>query len=211
MKTCKTCGETKALDQFHKDRSKSDGLNLYCKPCTITKQKHLHETAISRPSKGDAKDGLKRCPTCDSTKPVSEFGAHTKRYDGLQPSCKDCTRARGKAFLAKNPGYGAEKQKEWREANPRLAKDFKLRIRYGIPLGSYDKMLKEQDGKCALCSTEDPGGAGDFHVDHCHDTGVVRSLLCANCNVGIGHFFHRVDLLKLAIGYVTKHQPKVAV
>lgn len=65
-----------------------------------------------------------------------------------------------------------------------------LKCRYGITLDDYDRMLQEQDGKCALCpATEGNVGKGTaLHVDHNHETGEVRGLLCSPCNRAIAQF-----------------------
>jgi hypothetical protein len=47
-------------------------------------------------------------------------------------------------------------------------------------------------------------GKGVFHVDHCHDRGHVRGLLCHNCNVGIGNFQHDTAVLESAIQYLNQ-------
>ena len=103
----------------------------------------------------------------------------------------------------------AELQKDWREKNPGRSADYHLRKHYGLALGEYDRMLAKQDGRCAICKTKEPGGqtkkngeSPRFHVDHCHDTGVVRGLLCHNCNVGIGNMRHDPEILRKAIDYV---------
>src|SRR5579859_6165169 len=57
-----------------------------------------------------------------------------------------------------------------------------LMRKFGITLEQYDAMLVEQGGRCAACGTDEPGGMGSFHVDHCHATGKVRKLLCVRCN-----------------------------
>lgn len=145
----------------------------------------------------------KKCSKCKSSKPPSEFHKNRSTFDGLQTVCKSCARATHMKWLETNAAKNAENAKKWRAANPRLSKDFGLRHRYGIPLGTYDRMFAEQNGKCAICETTDPGGRGDFHIDHCHDTGVIRGLLCHNCNVGIGHFQHDEVLIQQAINYVT--------
>jgi hypothetical protein len=54
--------------------------------------------------------------------------------------------------------------------------------------------IASHDGKCALCAATKPGGMGDWHVDHSADTGRVRGVLCAGCNMLLG----RVEKLGLA-------------
>ena len=68
----------------------------------------------------------------------------------------------------------------------------KLKHNYGITLDDYNIMLEDQNGVCAICG-KPPHEANPDHwkerlaVDHCHETGRVRGLLCNNCNAGIGH------------------------
>jgi ribosomal protein L24E len=57
-----------------------------------------------------------------------------------------------------------------------------LRRRYGLTIEQFDEMLAEQGGVCAICGTDTPLGRGTFHVDHDHQTGQVRGLLCHPCN-----------------------------
>lgn len=65
--------------------------------------------------------------------------------------------------------------------------DTRYRLRYGITLEDYERILESQNGGCAICETTTPGGRGNrFHVDHNHETGVVRGLLCWTCNRRLG-------------------------
>ena len=65
------------------------------------------------------------------------------------------------------------------------ARRMKYQRMYGITIEDYDRMYEEQGGRCAICRTDQPGGAGErFSVDHDHETGKVRGLLCNNCNTG---------------------------
>ena len=67
-------------------------------------------------------------------------------------------------------------------------------------------MFEEQGGRCAICSTEEPGGNGNhFSVDHNHKTGKVRALLCNHCNTGLGKFQDDPDLLRIAQLYLLNH------
>ena len=55
-------------------------------------------------------------------------------------------------------------------------------------------MYIEQLGQCAICRCDISTGK-DCHIDHCHDTDIVRGLLCNKCNNGLGMFNHNKDIL----------------
>jgi hypothetical protein len=79
-----------------------------------------------------------------------------------------------------------------------------MRKLYGIGLEDYNRMVEEQGGLCAICRRPPTYTRRQvrFHIDHCHDTGTVRGLLCGQCNVGIGMFDHDPDRLKQAMAYL---------
>jgi hypothetical protein len=60
----------------------------------------------------------------------------------------------------------------------------------------YDALLQAQEGKCKIC------GAPPTAVDHDHETGEVRGLLCRACNLGLGYFKDSAELLQRAIAYL---------
>ena len=71
---------------------------------------------------------------------------------------------------------------------------------YGIDEVQYDELLDQQGGGCAICGSR-PNGKR-LAVDHCHDTGRVRGLLCSNCNLGLGNFQDSKGLLRKAYHYL---------
>lgn len=84
---------------------------------------------------------------------------------------------------------------------------------YGITVEQYEEMLDKQDGKCAICKQFElrPKRMGKvtnglvatrLSVDHCHDTGRVRGLLCQRCNIAIGHLNHDRVLVMNAYNYL---------
>jgi hypothetical protein len=81
-------------------------------------------------------------------------------------------------------------ERAWNAANPDKVRQANwrkgLRRMYGITVAEWQAMLDAQDGRCAVCRTDTPGGRGLFHVDHSHSTGRIRALLCTNCNVALG-------------------------
>lgn len=86
-----------------------------------------------------------------------------------------------------------------------------LRATYGITYPAYLSMKRGQGGVCAICKEEETGvhrrGSVeiplDLAVDHCHETGEVRGLLCHKCNKGLGLFKDNPVLLKAAQDYLT--------
>jgi hypothetical protein len=67
------------------------------------------------------------------------------------------------------------------------AREQHLRRNYGITSHDFERMLKIQNGRCGICKTDNPA-RGRFHVDHNHETGSVRMLLCSRCNGSLGWF-----------------------
>lgn len=68
-------------------------------------------------------------------------------------------------------------------------------------------MLTVQGSSCKICLTTEPGGKGlVFHVDHCHDSGKVRGLLCMACNIMLGKAQDNTETLRAAIKYLEEHK-----
>ena len=94
------------------------------------------------------------------------------------------------------------KAKEWQESNPAKRKAQRLK-KFGIDLETYNSMLIKQNNKCLICGYSDMKSPIHFPVvDHCHITGMVRGLLCMNCNTGLGSFKDNIEFLKSAIIYL---------
>src|SRR3990167_1190384 len=78
-----------------------------------------------------------------------------------------------------------------------------LRSKFGITSSQYREMLEKQKGVCAICGGINSNGR-KLAVDHSHDTGKIRNLLCSTCNHGLGHFKDNQTLLLNAVEYVRK-------
>jgi hypothetical protein len=197
-KTCPKCGVTKEASQFYVSKKRPDGLSSYCRTCQVLDAKARYNPHPRyRPP-----EGQKWCPGCQSLKMLDEFGSNRSSHDGKQQYCKPCAVAKVTASRHKDPTSHRRSSKAWRERNPERHADNHAKWMYGIEHGTYAKMLATQDGQCAICRTDDPKPAKRFHIDHCHETGDVRGLLCTNCNVGLGHFRHDQALLAAASTYL---------
>ncbi len=97
----------------------------------------------------------------------------------------------------------------YRLANPDFIEAMHLRVRYGMTPSDYERMLAAQGGACAICRSTDSGHSASkkrrFLVDHDHDTGAPRGLLCHRCNVGLGMFRDTPEHLDSAIKYLAHH------
>lgn len=138
----------------------------------------------------------KRCPDCGEVKPLDEFHNQAKAKDGKYSYCKPCGRARRRAWEKANPERNA-----WHTRSSHLKRE------YGITVEQYDEMLESQDGCCAICGTSEPRGTG-FHVDHSHESGEIRGILCHHCNTSLGGFNDNPELLQAAIEYLEVHNER---
>jgi hypothetical protein len=93
---------------------------------------------------------------------------------------------------------------DWLKKNPKKAKGFQLKYKYGITIEDYDRMFSNQAGLCAICGVSQSKISKQFAVDHCHDTNKVRGLLCSKCNTAIGQFNHNFDIVINAAKYLEK-------
>jgi hypothetical protein len=112
---------------------------------------------------------------------------------------------RAKAWQDRNPEKHAAIQREYRDSGRKaeVMRRAHLRAKYGLTPADYDRMLAGQGGGCAICGELAADGQS-LHVDHCHDTGRVRGLLCFNCNAGLGMFDHDGARLDAAATYLRR-------
>lgn len=97
------------------------------------------------------------------------------------------------------------KHKEYITKNPEKAKLYAFRGRLkrrGITEDQYNNFLKSQNNLCAICQGTNEEASKDWAIDHCHDTGKVRGLLCQSCNVMLGFSKDNINTLQKAIEYL---------
>lgn len=96
-----------------------------------------------------------------------------------------------------------EAARDWKQRNPEKVAAQRRRRNYGISDLEFNELLVKQGGLCAICKKESVGKK-TLDVDHDHDTGEIRGLLCFHCNTGLGHFRDSAELLQAAKDYLTK-------
>jgi hypothetical protein len=147
-------------------------------------------------------DGMKECGKCRKIKPITEF----YRYKTGTPKapCKACSHSRSEAWRKAHLARACALVRAGRKRNLERFKDYHRKMKYGLEYGEFQKRLNEQGGGCAICGETNPTkGRGGFHVDHCKSTGIVRGILCHNCNIGIGNLQHDPEIIRAALKYLT--------
>lgn len=102
--------------------------------------------------------------------------------------------------LAHRDERRARAKLDWLNRDREHQKNIRRKYRYGLTPEQFEEMKIRQGGMCALCREKPP-----VDVDHCHDTGKVRGLLCRSCNVGLGQLGDTEEGLIRAIAYLKRN------
>jgi hypothetical protein len=136
----------------------------------------------------------KRCPNCTEVKKLDDFTKCSRSKDGRHWWCKACTRYYMNRRNKDNPP----------KPDPHVRRKHNLKKKYGITIEQYDQMFDDQGGVCAICKNTQTKKR--LAVDHCHDTGQVRGLLCDKCNRAIGLLGDTKERLEAALEYLREAQ-----
>ena len=117
---------------------------------------------------------MRTCKQCNTEKPIKEFIDRKT----TRKICRDCIRENDR----------------WRH----------LKKTYGVTKEEYLEMFYNQGGACWICSKTPEENGQSLAVDHCHDTGKVRGLLCSQCNLMLGYAEDNIGTLATAIKYLRK-------
>ncbi len=188
---CVKCGVEKSIDQFE-PRYDHDGYRNACRKC-LNNYRNGHWRAKQKEKYDKQRlfqkqhPGQKECIKCGKIKYLARFNVHKTASDGHRNICKKCQN-----IYSQNH----HKKKKIALRNHNLEK-------FGLTHDDYLQMFENQDGKCAICQTDDPGkGLKNFNIDHDHNTGKNRALLCRHCNTALGGFKDDPNLLRKAIDYL---------
>ena len=150
-----------------------------------------------------------------------KFKKDTVTFEGNP--CKICgTTLRYKSGACTNSRNHPSQKKsraKWTIKNRDKMKWWRIKTKYGISEEQWNEMYSSQKGKCKICNKvmkkhwapvgRDPTFKGsvkkwrsEIYIDHCHQTSVVRGLLCASCNTIIGHAKDDTNILYSAIEYL---------
>jgi len=135
---------------------------------------------------------IKKCSTCQTEKPFSEFNKSKNQKFGLHNQCRACTK-----LWKPSPEALMVARKRTREWNRLKAT--------GFTQEEFEEKFNNQNRVCAICGTDNPGKL-DFCADHDHKTKQKRGILCRKCNAGLGHFNDNPEIIKAAIEYLEHYK-----
>lgn len=116
------------------------------------------------------------------------YEAHPEKFKRTPEQTARANAAR-RARYANDPEYRERAKASTRKIDPAIRRDQRMRRQFGIGADEFDATLAIQGGR-------------RLAVDHCHDTGIVRGLLCGSCNLGIGKFTDDPERLERAAMYL---------
>jgi hypothetical protein len=165
-------------------------------------------------------EGMKTCRKCGEPKPLLAFYKMPGMRDGHRNDCIRCNLEAQAKRRALDPEANRRRAREWQLANPERVKakhaeyvadgrksasnrKSHLKRKYALTIEQYDQMLAKQGGGCAICGRP-PRPDISLHVDHDHETGRIRGLLCFRCNNALGDFLDDESLLREAAGYLAR-------
>lgn len=140
----------------------------------------------------------KTCSSCKIEKPISGFEPARTYKDGFRGQCRKC-RVQWHKEYRKRPSSPRYQNPPF----PQRDRERRLQKVFGLTQAGYEALATAQNNSCAICCK--PADQCTFKklvVDHCHDTGRVRGLLCSRCNSGLGLFKDNAHSLANAIAYL---------
>ena len=193
VKKCPDCEQVKPLTEFPPDKRRRDRRSTYCRACFAVRYRAHRERKAAAEERTIRKrrvvpEGQRWCPDCQTFKPIEDFPRNKSGKQGRGSYCKPCHNAKTKETYTRL--YGG-------------SREYHLRRRYGLTSADVDAMIEAQGGTCAVC----PGKPE--HVDHDHETGEVRGILCFNCNQALGNARDDVKVLRGLARYLELHQKPV--
>jgi hypothetical protein len=202
---CGRCKQDVPIEEFAPSHQAVTG--AWCKPCRRAQWRETHgelpaECAHCHAPLEDVRD--RRRKFCDNN--CKQGARWLRKHPKLERACLVCnvdiTDMRSDAkFCSGKCAWTERNSKE----TPESRRASKLWSNYKITPADYDAMLAAQVGRCAICLGNDPRSPhGFWHVDHCHDSLVVRGLLCGPCNTGIGQMQDDSERLERAAEYIRK-------
>lgn len=195
MKNCTKCKTLKEASEYFKDRSNHDGLQSFCKSCAKVANTKIGTDGLNNRQRALRKigtDGLTGSQRQEQK--IGPDGLTREQRKGADGLTRSQRRSR------KRGADGLTALQRHRRGNPVALLGYHLKKEYGITVEEFDEMILTRGGMCDICEK-----SAKLCVDHDHNTGKIRGLLCSPCNVSLGGFKDSLENLTAAVDYLKKH------
>lgn len=164
------------LNRFAADKNRRDGLQVWCRQCVAQYSSQYYRRRQEAKGK-TVREKVEVPPGHKLCRGCGEVKPHSAWHRNKSASDGLSTRCKECTVVQGRAGH--------------------LKRAYGITEAERQEMISSQMGICTICLA-----APAVHVDHCHETGRVRGVLCFNCNSAIGKLGDDPDTLRRAIAYL---------
>lgn len=224
MSLCNVCRLDLPISSFDKNKNERNGICRTCKDCRKIQRSKQREQLSSRTTIKIPE--INKCQKCKNTLPYTDFSKNRSKTTGLSDYCKRCAALTKKAKYEEYSNRHTIDEPATKKCcmcNKILPNDSfpklkgsptglyqnckkcqignNLRQNYGISPKEYESLVKIQKGRCAGCNCS---SKKRLHVDHDHNTGKIRSLLCMKCNCVIGMIKEDPKVCDAIVTYLSK-------
>ena len=182
LKRCPDCGRDKPLESFANNRAQPDGKAFYCRSCFNVRAAAAYRRKQERLGRS-----------------VRERVAVPSGYKW----CPDCTEAKPLDDFHRALRQSGGRASYCKACKGRRDERRRLERLYGMTPEEVQELIASQDGLCAVCHDRPAQ-----HIDHDHETGLVRGVLCFCCNAALGQFRDQVEILRSAITYLERRSAR---
>ncbi|MGV9356103.1 endonuclease VII domain-containing protein [Streptomyces misionensis] len=175
-KECGKCGRDLPLAAFARDRNRRDGLQVYCRECVAA-----YSAAHYRRRR-------------------EAMGKTVREKVSVEPGhkrCPQCGQVKPHAEWERNKSSSDGWASYCRTCRAGRNRAAYFKRRYGLTETERDLLVASQGSVCCICLAAPPA-----HVDHSHETGRVRGVLCFSCNAALGQFKDQPEVIRRAAAYV---------
>ncbi|MBZ6230551.1 endonuclease VII domain-containing protein [Streptomyces olivaceus] len=175
-KRCTSCKRALSVAEFARDKNRRDGLQVRCREC-VAEYSAAHYRRRREALGRTVREKVEVPAGHKLCRSCGEVKPHSEWHRNATASDGLSTRCKACRAVEGRAGH--------------------LKRQYGITEVERDALVASQGGACCICLA-----APAAHVDHCHETGRVRGVLCFSCNAALGQFKDRPDAIRRAAAYV---------
>ncbi|MFJ3719531.1 endonuclease VII domain-containing protein [Streptomyces sp. NPDC090057] len=175
-KSCRKCGRELPPDAFARDGNRRDGLQVHCREC-VAEYSAAHYRRRREAMGRTVRERVDVPPGHKLCRTCGEAKPHSDWHRNSTASDGLATRCKACRAVQGRQGH--------------------LKRHYGLTEAERDELVASQGGVCCICLAAVPA-----HVDHCHETGRVRGVLCFSCNAALGQFKDQPEVIRRAAAYV---------